>query len=163
MARKPLIFSLLMAFWLLCPSSGAEVRAQQELMIIENQDVFKKIQRPSVNFFHERHSEIYPDCTACHHNYQYENGVRVNEWKGEPQQCSQCHTSEKEGRRPALKEAFHRNCTGCHSTLIKAGSKSGPATCGECHVREQYLHAPHNLAPNGPTACRDCHIQGKGK
>jgi len=159
MARRPIVLISalfiaglgLLLFW------GPRVEAQQELIILQHKGVYKELQRPSVNFFHERHVEIYSDCKACHHNYEYKNGVRENSWKGEPQDCSQCHKSAREGKTPALQEAFHQNCTGCHSRLIKAGTLSGPATCGECHVRPENLRAPHFVPAGGPTACAECH------
>jgi hypothetical protein len=159
MARRPIV--LICGFFILGLGLlflwGQRVEAQTELIILEHKGVFKEPQRPPVNFFHERHAEIYSDCKACHHNYEYKNGVRENTWNGEPQDCSQCHKAEKVGKTPALREAFHQNCTGCHGRLTKTGMVSGPATCGECHVRPEKLRAPHMAPVGGPTACADCH------
>lgn len=133
MARKTLFF-LLMAvacgLWL----ADARVGAQAERMVIEHPKIFGKLQRPPVHFPHEKHSEMYPNCTECHHNYEYRSGVKTNVWAGEGQECSECHGAEQSGKKPALREAFHGSCTGCHRTLAREGKKHGPSTCGECHV-----------------------------
>jgi len=62
---------------------------------------------------------------------------------------------------------FHDQCTGCH--LKRAGEKTGPVTCGECHVErpdaavstrspmrfDYSLHHRHVLAEGGE--CSGCH------
>ena len=44
------------------------------------------------------------------------------------------HVAKEQEDVPALREAFHGSCTGCHRKMGKAeGMFKGPTTCGECH------------------------------
>jgi hypothetical protein len=135
MGRGLLIFlsSLLLAIGFVVTHDW--VGAQEKIITVENKDTFKKLQRPPVKFTHEKHADLYTNCTECHHTYEYQGGKRVNNWNGEGQPCSECHKVSAEGKTVALMNAFHENCTGCHRQLDKEGKKSGPVTCGECHVR----------------------------
>jgi len=130
-----LIFSTMLGAWALFPVAH-RVGAQEDVIVLKHKDVYKKRQRPSVQFSHEKHAELYSDCVVCHHIYEYKNGVRKNVWDGDGQSCSECHKAGKVENKPALRDAFHENCTGCHRKLIKEESKSGPETCGECHIRK---------------------------
>ncbi len=111
------------------------VGAQEDVINIDHKDAFKGLQRPAVKFMHEKHAELYPNCTECHHTYEYQGGKRVNDWSGEGQPCSECHKLNEDGKKPSLMNSYHETCTGCHRTLIKEAKKAGPVTCGECHVR----------------------------
>jgi hypothetical protein len=109
--------------------------AQEDVIAIQHKDAFKGLQRPPVKFTHEKHADRYPDCIQCHHTYEYKGGKRVNDWNGEGQACSECHKVKDDGKKISLMNSFHESCTGCHRSLDKEGKKSGPVTCGECHIR----------------------------
>jgi hypothetical protein len=109
--------------------------AQEDEMKLGHKDAFEGLQRPAVNFSHQKHADIYSDCLECHHIYEYKGGAKKNVWGGEEQKCSDCHKLKQEGSKLPLREAFHENCSGCHRGLTKENKKSGPATCGECHIR----------------------------
>jgi len=111
------------------------VGAQEDTINIDHKDAFKGLQRPPVKFTHEKHADRYPNCTECHHTYEYQGGKRVNDWNGEGQPCSECHKVKEDGKKLPLMNSFHETCTGCHRSLDKEGKKSGPVTCGECHIR----------------------------
>jgi hypothetical protein len=134
MSRGSIIYSLLTLCAILF-TSYVWVCAQDAQMRIEHKTVFGELQRPAVKFDHERHSEVYPDCVECHHEYEYKDGKKDNVWAGEGQPCSECHKMQEEGKKVSLRTAFHEGCTDCHRTLAREGKKTGPATCGECHVR----------------------------
>ena len=109
--------------------------AQPEEIILNNVEAYKKKQRPPVAFPHEIHMAGDLSCTDCHH--QYENGQNVLDEseleEGNPNiRCSHCHTRET---RINLRQAFHRQCVGCHARTEKRGEKTGPRLCGECHPR----------------------------
>lgn len=86
---------------------------------------FTTPQRPGVPFDHDRHSENL-DCTQCHH--VYENGQ--NRWEPDMEtRCSACHSPGDQGRL-GLRQAWHRQCLGCHEK-----NPAAPVMCGQCHVR----------------------------
>jgi hypothetical protein len=76
-----------------------------------------------LTFSHQMHSAIAEDCAACHHHSQ----------AGQTPACAKCHkasTASKESGVPALKEAYHGQCIGCHRDI-----EMGPTGCMDCHVK----------------------------
>ncbi len=112
------------------------VHAQEDEIMLEHKEVFEKSQRSPVKFSHATHSEEL-ECTECHHIYEYSGGERENVWAGEEQKCSDCHKLMTEDKKLDLRTAFHENCMGCHRKMTKEGGKTGPVTCGECHILEK--------------------------
>jgi hypothetical protein len=84
-----------------------------------------------VQFSHRVHEARGMACTQCHHEYQ----GRRNVWhQGQPvQKCQACHSLRPEAGRLDLKNAFHRQCKGCHLQVEQQGQRSGPITCQGCH------------------------------
>ncbi len=89
--------------------------------------------KPAVTFNHRRHEAGRLACTQCHHDYQ----GRRNVWRqGLPvDKCQACHGLRPEPRRLDLKNAFHRQCKGCHLKLEQQGRRAGPIDCRDCHRR----------------------------
>jgi hypothetical protein len=75
-----------------------------------------------LEFSHGMHSLIAEDCATCHHNSP----------AGQTPSCSKCHkvSTAKGTTVPALKDAYHRKCIGCHQE-----ADMGPTGCMECHVK----------------------------
>jgi hypothetical protein len=104
-------------------------------------------QRPPVAFTHESHMGNY-ECLQCHH--RYENGQNVMSEDEltdiEPEstitldinlnddasaiKCASCHNN-KTVTKIKSREAFHKQCIGCHEKESK-----GPVLCGECHKKK---------------------------
>lgn len=105
--------------------------SQEEIMLISHEELGVH-QRPLVQFHHGKHAAIL-ECVRCHHEYdEYGNNTG-----GEGQLCSECHTP-KAGENPVpLVRAFHLQCKGCHENLLTKGRKTGPAMCGQCHIKKQ--------------------------
>jgi len=81
-----------------------------------------------VTFAHKKHSETLKiDCLKCHHTW------KQGETSGK--KCLECHKASAEGNTPARKDAFHKDCKGCHDELKKAGKPAGPTGCTQCHVK----------------------------
>jgi hypothetical protein len=81
-----------------------------------------------VSFTHKKHSETLKiDCLKCHHTWK----------KGETsgKMCKDCHKAKAEGKTLALKDAFHKDCKGCHDEAKKANKSAGPTGCTQCHVK----------------------------
>jgi len=71
----------------------------------------------TVTFNHAAHQTLVKECTDCHHK-----GLDAGA-------CKTCHLAKK-GDAPKAKDAFHKQCKGCHKTL-----KKGPTKCKACHVK----------------------------
>ncbi len=111
--------------------------AQEVEYNLAHQDIFGKLRRPHVNFPHENHVEMLEseNCGSCHHVYDDLSGRLIYE-EGQEVSCKECHLKQKKDQKPALREAYHGSCTGCHRRLIKESIvKSGPTTCGGCHIK----------------------------
>ena len=115
--------------------------AQPEKIIIDNIETFITKQRSSVDFPHGTHMEGELECTDCHHDYKDGKNI-LNEDELEEGnstvKCAYCHGGKTENDYN-LREAFHKQCMGCHRKLDKAGEKTGPRLCGECHPRKRSI------------------------
>jgi hypothetical protein len=89
--------------------------------------------KPPVTFRHRLHEARGLACTQCHHEYQ----GRRNVWReGQPvQKCQACHGLRPKARCLDLKNAYHRQCKGCHLRLQQQGRRAGPIKCRDCHRR----------------------------
>jgi len=87
--------------------------------------------KPPVKFSHQVHQAQRVACTQCHHDYQ----GRRNLWhEGLPvAKCQTCHGLRPEARRLDVKNAYHRQCKGCHLRLRQQGRQAGPIECQTCH------------------------------
>ena len=134
--RTSIIF---IAGFLICGITAGSVSIAQEAeYTLAHSDIFGKLRRPQVSFSHEIHTEALAGdgCGICHHVQDDQSGKLVYV-EGEELSCSECHVRQKNKDTPALREAYHGNCTGCHRRLIKSSyPNSGPTTCGGCHVKQ---------------------------
>jgi hypothetical protein len=81
-----------------------------------------------VKFTHKKHAETLKiDCVKCHHTWK----------KGETtgKMCKDCHKAKAEGKTISAKDAYHKDCKGCHDEAKKAKKPAGPTGCTECHVK----------------------------
>ena len=80
--------------------------------------------RGTVTFKHWAHQGVEGiTCKTCHHTLASATAMP-------DKSCSDCHTAQKDGNRPSLKNAMHTNCKGCHKDNNK-----GPTRCNDCHTR----------------------------
>ncbi len=88
-------------------------------------------EKPLVWFSHRRHEGKRLACEQCHHDYL---GGR-NLWhQGQPvRRCQACHGLRPQAQRLDVKNAFHRQCKGCHLKLRQQRRPAGPIQCQECH------------------------------
>ena len=83
-----------------------------------------------VKFTHKKHAETQKiDCMKCHHTWK----------KGETsgKLCLECHKAKAEGKALSAKDAFHKDCKGCHDEAKKANKPAGPTGCTQCHVKDK--------------------------
>lgn len=81
-----------------------------------------------VTFSHKNHvDKVKLECMKCHHTWK----------KGETtgKMCKECHKAKAEGKTVSLKDAFHKDCKGCHDDAKKAKKTTGPTGCTQCHVK----------------------------
>ena len=83
-----------------------------------------------VKFTHKKHAETLKiDCIKCHHTWK----------KGETsgKLCLECHKAKAEGKALSAKDAFHKDCQGCHKEAEAAKKPAGPTKCTACHVKDK--------------------------
>jgi hypothetical protein len=112
---------------------GAGILGAQESEMNLCPEAFGKHERPCVQFNHEQHmAAVKDECKDCHH---VSRGGQLVYEEGEEKPCAECHKVKDQGKMPGLMHAFHKNCQGCHKEDRKKGEKTGPVTCGGCHVK----------------------------
>jgi hypothetical protein len=88
-------------------------------------------EKPPVRFSHLRHPKPGIACEVCHHDY---HGGR-NLWReGQPvEKCQDCHGLNPKAGVLDAKDAFHKQCKGCHLSKRKVRQPAGPIKCDGCH------------------------------
>lgn len=100
----------------------------------------------SVEFDHEMHAMMSPDCGQCHHQHDTNkaleclgcHNVKKEQMKkaaeGQFMPCRFCHgeaDADTPGM-PGLRTAYHTKCFGCHGSM--GGVGESPKACAEnCH------------------------------
>lgn len=122
-----------------CFATSSLATAQEDVYRLSYSEIFGKLRRPAIDFAHEDHVVALEEqgCGACHHAPDPNTGQLVYV-EDEEVSCIECHGAKEEDKTPALREAFHISCTGCHRQMGKTSKDfKGPTTCGECHTPVQ--------------------------
>jgi len=144
------------------PKVTPEVRA--DIIAIESMKVFGKLERPSVSYLHQRHTEALEkknkDCATCH--------LSGNDPQSGKERMSTKFMRLKDTTRQEVMDIYHNNCIACHKETKAAKEKSGPLECGECHQQQatvisswqpigmdKSLHYRHSKAMD--KKCEKCH------
>ena len=92
-------------------------------------------QKPPVLFSHRVHSKPRIACEQCHHDYRRGRNL----WReGLPvEKCQSCHRLITRRGILKAKDAFHRQCKGCHLSRRKLRQTAGPIKCEGCHPRQE--------------------------
>ncbi len=104
------------AFGLLLATAAAAAPFPDEILLSIRDIVQTK---PHVGFAHKGHGKYVSGCGTCHHR---DTGIVG-------QKCSGCHGSTEETTKVCLRQAYHKQCMGCHSR-----GKKGPTKCNQCHT-----------------------------
>jgi len=106
-------------------------KARVDIIRIDGLKAFGKLERPSVTYYHQRHTEALAaknkDCTACH--LLQENRLVFKFMRLE------------DAAKQAVMNVYHDNCIECHRATAAAGEKSGPVVCAACHVEKEVASA----------------------
>ncbi len=118
--KKGLIGAVIVVSFLLSVLAVTVAFAKDEVVFDSKQG--------KVTFTHKKHAETLKiDCLKCHHTWK----------KGETsgKLCGECHKDQAEGKALSKKDAYHKDCKGCHDEAKKAGKPAGPTGCPQCHVK----------------------------
>ncbi len=137
---KPILALVLLALFAAVPLAWS-----QDAIMMLNSESLGKHERPLVRFTHENHAGVI-ECITCHHDFDtYYNNKGPQEVN-----CSECHVAKPQaGENPVpLRLAMHTKCKSCHQGMTAKGNKSGPITCGKCHViRVEAKAVPQEIKP----------------
>ena len=76
--------------------------------------------RGKVPFPHHQHQNKLVDCKICHDAFPQEKGA--------------IEKLKKAGKLKP-KHVMNKQCTKCHKEKRRAGEKTGPITCKQCHIK----------------------------
>lgn len=113
---------------------AAAFTGDKELPPLSGRKIFPGLSRGDVIFPHEQHHEWGVSCFHCHHRSRKGGDVVAYEElvPGSPAvSCIDCHGKGRE-----LERMHHRMCIGCHEDLRTKSVKTGPVTCGRCHIKK---------------------------
>lgn len=136
MAQTYRTITILSVFILTGLATFTLATAQEETYRLAYSEIFGELRRPAIDFAHEDHVAALEEqgCGACHHAPDPNTGQLVYA-EDEEVSCIECHGVKNEDETPALREAFHTSCTGCHRRMGRTSQDfKGPTTCGECHT-----------------------------
>ena len=110
--------------WIIIALIGGFVLASGLSLAVENKGAADIVltggKRGNVPFPHHRHQNELVDCNICHDVF--------------PQQKGAIDRLKQEGSLKP-KTVMNKQCTKCHREKRRAGEKSGPITCKQCHVK----------------------------
>jgi len=135
-----------------------------DIIRLDSLKVFGKLERPSVTFLHQKHTEALEkknkNCSACH--------LSEKDPLLDTERMSSKYMRLKETTKQEVMDVYHLNCIGCHKETKAAKEKSGPVECGNCHYdnksvvsiwksigMDKSLHYLHSKAQDDK--CEKCH------
>ena len=139
-----------------------EIRA--DIIRIDSMNVFGKLERPAVTFFHQKHTVALEnkgkDCTTCH--------LLEKDAKLDMDRMSTLYMRLKNSSKQEVMDIYHDNCIACHKETKSTKEPSGPLECGGCHQdqvtvvsswrpigMDKSLHYRHSKAQDDK--CEKCH------
>ena len=144
--------------------SKVKTERRADIIDLDSMKVFGKLERPSVTYLHQRHTEALEkknkDCAACHLSAR-------DPQSGKERMSTKFMRLENTSRQEVM-DIYHDNCIGCHRETRALNEKSGPLECGECHRplatvvsswqpigMDKSLHYRHSKAMG--EKCETCH------
>jgi hypothetical protein len=98
-----------------------------DIITIDGLRAFGALERPAVLFQHDKHTQALAkenkDCSVCHDTVKDRLSLKFKR-------------TDDAGKQVVM-DVYHDNCIACHKETGKTqGKKSGPVTCGQCHVEQ---------------------------
>ncbi|MGD8887489.1 MAG: cytochrome c3 family protein [Desulfobacterales bacterium] len=151
LVNSPVVFGL-------ASPTKQSLEHRADIIRIDSMNVFGKLERPAVTFFHQKHTEALEkkdkDCSTCH--------------LSEKDRMSTQYMRLKDTTKQEVMDLYHVNCISCHKETAANKEKSGPVVCGECHNdqvtvisswrpigMDKSLHYRHSKAQDNK--CEKCH------
>lgn len=107
-----------------------QTQGHADVIAIDGLKAFGPLERPAVNFFHDKHTEALAkqgkDCLACHIEAKDKLSLKFKRTEDVDKQT--------------VMDIYHDQCIGCHKQGTKEKSTSGPVTCGQCHVEDAVVN-----------------------
>lgn len=96
---------------------------RSDLINIDKMKIFGDLQEPSVQFYHDLHTETLEkentDCSLCH--------------KSVDNKLSPKFMRVTDDNKQEVMDIYHNNCIGCHE---KTEEETGPVICRDCHTKK---------------------------
>lgn len=103
-------------------AAAPEKRA--DILTIDGLKAFGPLERPAVQFYHDKHTQALAkqnkDCLSCHKQVEDHLSLKLNRTEDVDKQTSM--------------DIYHETCIGCHRENAGSAQKSGPVSCGQCHL-----------------------------
>ena len=116
--KRGLISIGIIAGFLLSILMVSGVFAAKDMVVLDNP-------YGQVKFDHKKHVDLKLECVKCHHTW------KPGDTSGKL--CLECHKAKAEAKALSSKDAFHKDCKGCHDEANKAKKPAGPTACNKCH------------------------------
>lgn len=111
---------------------ASTVKNEVQPRFISIPENIKNLDRAPVKFFHDKHTKALEDkeegCELCH----MKNIDKVYDFT--------YPAKKDDATKAAFTNSFHDECIGCHSKMNEDDKKTGPLTCGECHIIDEDFH-----------------------
>jgi len=141
-------------------ASSPEGEPRSDIITIDGMKVFGSLERPSVEFLHDEHTEAVEkmgkDCLACHVKDETSGKLSIK------------YRRIQDTDRQGVMDTYHEGCLACHNDQLAQGKDSGPVVCAGCHTEaaktvsnwqeigmDTSLHYRHSRAMD--KKCETCH------
>ncbi len=108
-------------------TAAPQEEGRADIVTIDGLRAFGALERPAVLFYHDKHTQALAkenkDCSVCHETVKDRLSLKFKRIDDISKQ--------------QVMDVYHDNCIACHKeTSGQPGKKSGPVTCGQCHVQD---------------------------
>ncbi len=133
--RKRILLSVIVAvfaalyavYGLAGPGAAARDKSRPDVIRLDVLASYGSLEKPAPLFLHDLHtaalSKKGKDCSACHLPLPGGKGYSTRFFR-----------MDDKGKKRVM-GIYHDKCVACHKETARAGEKSGPVACGDCHAK----------------------------